>query len=85
MSTQVPNGEIIARFKTRQKPESNPVVEAIESALRLANQDDTVLIAGKGHEDYQILGDRRIDFDDRDVAKGAIARLGHGRGPSDTV
>jgi UDP-N-acetylmuramoyl-L-alanyl-D-glutamate--2,6-diaminopimelate ligase len=59
--------------------------EAIEKAIKMAKAEDTVLVAGKGHEDYQILGDRRIDFDDRDIAKGALARLGHGSGPSDSV
>lgn len=58
--------------------------EAIEKAVRTAEAQDTVLIAGKGHEDYQILGDRRIDFDDRETAKGALARLGYGSGPSNS-
>ena len=43
--------------------------EAIGWALSKARPGDCVLIAGKGHEDHQILGDRRIPFDDRDVAK----------------
>ncbi|MBI2988776.1 MAG: UDP-N-acetylmuramoyl-L-alanyl-D-glutamate--2,6-diaminopimelate ligase [Deltaproteobacteria bacterium] len=42
---------------------------AIRLALRLAHAGDLVLIAGKGHEDYQILGPRRIHFDDREVAR----------------
>ena len=43
--------------------------EAIGWALGQARPGDCVLIAGKGHENYQIIGDRRIPFDDRDVAK----------------
>ena len=43
--------------------------EAIGWALGQAQPGDCVLIAGKGHENYQIIGDRRIPFDDRDVAK----------------
>ncbi len=43
--------------------------EAIGWALGQAKPGDCVLIAGKGHENYQIIGDRRIPFDDRDVAK----------------
>ena len=41
---------------------------AIKKAIALAGEDDTVLIAGKGHEDYQIIGDKRFQFDDRQVA-----------------
>ena len=42
---------------------------AIARALELAEPGDSVLIAGKGHEDYQIFGDRTIHFDDREVAR----------------
>ena len=48
---------------------------AIELALRAAQPGDTVLIAGKGHEDYQILGTQKVHFDDREEARLAIARL----------
>ncbi|UJR80112.1 UDP-N-acetylmuramoyl-L-alanyl-D-glutamate--2,6-diaminopimelate ligase [Sandaracinus amylolyticus] len=47
---------------------------AIDLALAAARSGDTVLIAGKGHEDYQILGTTKIDFDDRVEARRAIAR-----------
>ncbi len=40
---------------------------AIELALELAHPDDVVLIAGKGHEQYQIIGSQRLPFDDREV------------------
>ena len=56
--------------------------EAIGTALRMAAAGDTVLIAGKGHEDYQIWGDKRVHFDDRETARDALASLGHGCGPS---
>lgn len=42
---------------------------AIRFALWVARAGDLVLIAGKGHEDYQILGSNRIHFDDREVAR----------------
>lgn len=42
--------------------------QAIASALSMAGPDDSVLIAGKGHEDYQIFADRTVHFDDREVA-----------------
>jgi len=43
--------------------------EAIRKALGLAKAGDLVLIAGKGHEDYQIIGTERIHFDDREMAR----------------
>jgi len=45
---------------------------AIEKALALAQPEDVVLIAGKGHETYQIIGDKKIHFDDREVARRAL-------------
>ncbi len=42
---------------------------AIEAAIGAAQKGDIVLIAGKGHEDYQILGTEKISFDDRVVAR----------------
>jgi UDP-N-acetylmuramoyl-L-alanyl-D-glutamate--2,6-diaminopimelate ligase len=46
--------------------------EAIYYAVEQAQEGDIILIAGKGHETYQIIGDRVIDFDDRLVAREAI-------------
>lgn len=46
--------------------------EAITYAVKHANKDDVILIAGKGHETYQIIGDKVLDFDDREVAREAI-------------
>jgi UDP-N-acetylmuramoyl-L-alanyl-D-glutamate--2,6-diaminopimelate ligase len=43
--------------------------EAIRHALGIARPGDCVLIAGKGHERFQIVGDEQLDFDDREVAK----------------
>ncbi len=45
---------------------------AIESAIWMARKGDIVVIAGKGHEDYQIVGNRVIPFDDRKVALDVI-------------
>lgn len=46
--------------------------EAIHTAIHSANPGDGVLIAGKGHEDYQILGTEKIHFDDREHAQAAL-------------
>jgi UDP-N-acetylmuramoyl-L-alanyl-D-glutamate--2,6-diaminopimelate ligase len=43
--------------------------EAIGAAIKAARPCDIVLIAGKGHEDYQIIGNRRLPFDDRLIAR----------------
>ncbi len=48
---------------------------AIQAALREARPGDMVLIAGKGHEDYQIIGGARLHFDDREVARELLADL----------
>ena len=45
---------------------------AIFRAIELAQKDDIVLIAGKGHENYQILKTGTIHFDDKEVAIEAI-------------
>jgi UDP-N-acetylmuramoyl-L-alanyl-D-glutamate--2,6-diaminopimelate ligase len=45
---------------------------AIAAAIAAAGPDDLVLIAGKGHEDYQILGTTKIHFDDREEAEKAL-------------
>jgi UDP-N-acetylmuramoyl-L-alanyl-D-glutamate--2,6-diaminopimelate ligase len=52
--------------------------EAIAAAVGAAGDGDTVLIAGKGHETYQILGERTIPFDDRQVARRALEARGYG-------
>ena len=49
---------------------------AIEVAVAIAQPDDTVVIAGKGHEDYQIIGRERLPFRDPDEARRALQRRG---------
>lgn len=49
---------------------------AIAAAIEFAKENDTVVIAGKGHESYQILGKEKIDFDDRLVALEYLAIKG---------
>ncbi len=59
-----------------------PLVEtdrgaAIKKAIEMAGKGDVVIIAGKGHEDYQILGKVKIHFDDREQARNALADRGY--------
>lgn len=49
--------------------------DAIRLAIRLARSGDIVLLAGKGHEDYQIIGRTKHHFDDREEAAQAFAEL----------
>ena len=45
---------------------------AIHRAIESARPGDAVLVAGKGHEDYQIFADRTIHFDDREVVREGL-------------
>ena len=47
--------------------------KAIQGAVHMAGKGDTVLIAGKGHEDYQIVGRETRHFDDREEAAIALS------------
>jgi UDP-N-acetylmuramoyl-L-alanyl-D-glutamate--2,6-diaminopimelate ligase len=61
-----------------RKAERHAIVdrrEAIARALEMARPGDAVVIAGKGHETYQVLRDRTIPFDDRQVARDVLSRL----------
>jgi UDP-N-acetylmuramoyl-L-alanyl-D-glutamate--2,6-diaminopimelate ligase len=76
-----PRGEdpaqIIAEIVTAMRGDYRVEVdrgEAIATAIDLAAPGDCVLIAGKGHEDYQIIGSRRIPFSDSDVARQRLSR-----------
>jgi UDP-N-acetylmuramyl-tripeptide synthetase len=53
--------------------------EAINRAVMIAMPDDVVIIAGKGHETYQIIGGDKFHFDDREVAAEAIERIAEAR------
>jgi UDP-N-acetylmuramoyl-L-alanyl-D-glutamate--2,6-diaminopimelate ligase len=63
-----------ARFDT--EPDR---AQAIRKILVEARRGDIVLIAGKGHETYQRIGDTSIPFDDREVARRVLRELGYGK------
>jgi UDP-N-acetylmuramoyl-L-alanyl-D-glutamate--2,6-diaminopimelate ligase len=53
---------------------------AIARAIKEARPGDIVILAGKGHETYQILGDQTIHFDDREVAREVLRGFGYRKG-----
>ena len=75
--------EIIAQVVTEMRSGRYKVIEdrraAIRAAIDMAGARDIVLIAGKGHEDYQEINDVRHPFDDRKVARQYIAASVEGR------
>ena len=66
----------LGRFDTPHVAEPDRA-KAIAYALGEAKPGDVVLLAGKGHETYQILQDRTIDFDDRETARQILQSLGY--------
>jgi UDP-N-acetylmuramoyl-L-alanyl-D-glutamate--2,6-diaminopimelate ligase len=74
--------QILAEIETgfRNRPTCHQTVpdrrNAIREVLRQAQPGDVVVIAGKGHETYQVLSDRTIHFDDREEARLALGELG---------
>jgi UDP-N-acetylmuramoyl-L-alanyl-D-glutamate--2,6-diaminopimelate ligase len=48
--------------------------EAIARAIEEASDDEVIVIAGKGHESYQVVGDEIIHFDDREEAELALKK-----------
>ncbi len=72
--------QIISDILSGVKNTSNIVVEAdrklaIEAAITKASKNDVIVIAGKGHEDYQILKDKTIHFDDREEVSLSLRAL----------
>jgi UDP-N-acetylmuramoyl-L-alanyl-D-glutamate--2,6-diaminopimelate ligase len=66
----------LGRFDTPHFAEPDRA-RAIRRALEEAKPGDVVLLAGKGHETYQILKDRTIDFDDRETAREILRSFGY--------
>lgn len=72
--TEVP-GEIINEILEGVKGTETPYQvienrkEAIFTALKNAQKDDVIILAGKGHEDYQIIGKEKLHFDEREIVK----------------
>ena len=56
---------------------SSPKIEPAPQTLKEAREGDIVILAGKGHETYQVLKDKTIDFDDRAVAREVLKGYGY--------
>jgi UDP-N-acetylmuramoyl-L-alanyl-D-glutamate--2,6-diaminopimelate ligase len=72
--------EVVAGVRRVPGAEERYVAEpdrklAISGALAWAQAGDTVMIAGKGHETYQIIGEKKLHFDDREKAKEVIKKI----------
>jgi UDP-N-acetylmuramoyl-L-alanyl-D-glutamate--2,6-diaminopimelate ligase len=73
------NDALVGLQRTKTEYRVEPDRErAIGLVLEQARAGDIVLLAGKGHENYQVLSDRTIGFDDREVARRWLARNGYG-------
>ena len=59
-------------FLARPRWSGTPPSGAIHGAIRQAREGDIVVIAGKGHEQGQEIGDEKLPFDDREVAREAL-------------
>jgi UDP-N-acetylmuramoyl-L-alanyl-D-glutamate--2,6-diaminopimelate ligase len=68
----------LSRFDTPHVAEPDRE-RAIRKAIEEARPGDAVLLAGKGHETYQILKDQTIHFDDRETARRILRSLGYGK------
>ena len=70
-------GEIALGF---ENPASHTIIneidrkKAIATAIKIASEGDIVLIAGKGHETYQIVGNKKIDFNDKQIARQCLKK-----------
>jgi UDP-N-acetylmuramoyl-L-alanyl-D-glutamate--2,6-diaminopimelate ligase len=68
----------LRRFDTPHITEPDRA-QAIRAAIQQAGPGDIVILAGKGHEPYQVLKDRVIHFDDREMARTILGELGYGK------
>jgi UDP-N-acetylmuramoyl-L-alanyl-D-glutamate--2,6-diaminopimelate ligase len=77
--TEDPNSiinEIVAGFKNRAAPTITVEPDrkkAVQMAIKTVAKDDIVLIAGKGHETHQIIGTKKLDFSDKNIALTCLA------------
>jgi UDP-N-acetylmuramoyl-L-alanyl-D-glutamate--2,6-diaminopimelate ligase len=79
-SLRIINDVVVGLQKSNTKYRIEPDREqAIASALEEARPGDIVLLAGKGHETYQVLRDGAVDFDDREKARAILRSKGYSK------
>lgn len=77
---QIMNDALVGLRRTSTRTVVEPDrAAAIRKAIEEAHAGDIVILAGKGHETYQIFRDRTIHFDDREVAREALRSFGFGK------
>ncbi len=67
--------DIVAGMKGARHERITDRREAIRYALEVAGPDDVILLAGKGHETYQILGHEKVSFDEREIVREQLEQL----------
>lgn len=72
---EVIRAQIMQNCVTSKAIEINGRKQAIETAINMLEPDDTLILAGKGHEKYQIIGKEKFEFDEEKIVKNAIKQL----------
>ena len=67
--------EIVSGMKGARHERITDRREAIGYALEIAGPEDVILLAGKGHETYQVIGQEKVWFDEREIVQEHLARL----------
>ncbi len=74
-SPQAIRQEILSACDSQKTIEIDGRKEAIKKALEMLGQGDILVLAGKGHEKYQIIGEKKFEFDEEKITKELIKSL----------
>lgn len=73
-NAEVIRGEILAACQMAKTVEIAGRKEAIEKAIAMLEASDILILAGKGHEKYQIIGDQKFEFDEESIVKNVLRK-----------